>query len=65
MNAIRDELNRLLKEFVPPRIRIRNGGGTFEVVLSSINEENQTVVVLWDGGMYKEFKWGAIMWGAR
>lgn len=45
------------------RIKVRVSAGVFEVSLLSVNEERGMVEVLWDDGMRREFKWGALVWG--
>jgi hypothetical protein len=62
LGATREQLAKLLKEPIP-RVRIRNSSGTFEVTLISMDEERSSVVVLWDGNVHREFKWGSIVWG--
>ena len=62
LGAAKEQLAKLLTE-PNPRIRIRNSSGTFEVTLISMDEQRNTVVVLWDGNVHREFKWGSILWG--
>lgn len=50
---------------VNPRIRIHNSSGTFEVSLISVDEAKGTVVVLWDGNIQREFKWGSVVWDEK
>ncbi|KAF9466696.1 JmjC domain, hydroxylase-domain-containing protein [Collybia nuda] len=45
------------------RIKIRVSAGVFEVSLIRVIEETNSVEVLWDRGIKKEFKWGSIVFG--
>ena len=50
---------------LPPmsRIKIRVSSGVFEVSLLRIVEETESVEVLWDRGIKRDFKWGSVMFG--
>jgi hypothetical protein len=37
--------------------------GVFEVTLCRVIEESESVEVLWDRGMKREFKWGSVVFG--
>lgn len=45
------------------RIKVRVSAGVFEVSLVRVVEETNSVEVLWDRGIKKEFKWGSVVWG--
>lgn len=45
------------------RIKIRVSAGVFEVSLIRVIEETQSVEVLWDRGVKREFKWGSVIFG--
>ena len=45
------------------RIKLRVSSGVFEVSLLSVNEERNTVEVIWDEGIKREFKWSSLVWG--
>ena len=45
------------------RIKLRVSSGVFEVSLVAVHEERNTVEVIWDDGIKKEFKWGSLVWG--
>ena len=45
------------------RVKLRVSSGVFEVSLVRVIEERNSVEVLWDGGVKKEFKWGSVVWG--
>ncbi|GBE85715.1 hypothetical protein SCP_0802370 [Sparassis crispa] len=57
---IRDDLVAL-----PPmtRIKLRVSAGVFEVSLLRVIEETNSVEVLWDRGLKREFKWGSVVFG--
>ena len=46
------------------RVKLRVSSGVFEVSLVRVIEERNSVEVLWDGGVKKEFKWGSLVWGS-
>lgn len=43
------------------RIKLRVSAGVFEVTLCGVLEESKSVVVLWDRGLKREFKWGSVV----
>ncbi|KAH8981101.1 JmjC domain, hydroxylase-domain-containing protein [Lactarius hatsudake] len=45
------------------RIKIRVSAGIFEVSLVRVIEESNSVEVLWDRGIKREFKWGSVVFG--
>ena len=45
------------------RIKVRVSSGVFEVSLLRVIDETKSVEVLWDQGVKREFKWGAIIFG--
>ena len=45
------------------RIKVRVSTGVFEVSLISVDEDNGTVDVIWDGGIKRAFKWSSLVWG--
>ena len=45
------------------RIKVRVSSGVFEVSLLRVIDETKSVEVLWDRGVKREFKWGAIVFG--
>ena len=45
------------------RIKVRVSTGVFEVSLISVDEDNGTVDVIWDGGIKRTFKWSSLVWG--
>jgi hypothetical protein len=45
------------------RIKIRVSAGIFEVSLIRVIEESNSVEVLWDRGVKREFKWGSVVFG--
>lgn len=45
------------------RIKIRVSAGIFEVSLVRVIEEYNSVEVLWDRGIKREFKWGSVVFG--
>lgn len=45
------------------RIKVRVSSGVFEVSLLRVIDETKSVEVLWDQGIKREFKWGAIVFG--
>lgn len=45
------------------RIKVRVSSGVFEVSLLRVVDETKSVEVLWDQGVKREFKWGAIIFG--
>jgi hypothetical protein len=45
------------------RIKIRVSAGIFEVSLVRVIEEFNSVEVLWDRGIKREFKWGSVVFG--
>jgi hypothetical protein len=59
-DKIRDELHHLP---VMSRIKVRVSSGVFEVSLLRVIDETKSVEVLWDQGVKREFKWGAIVLG--
>ena len=46
------------------RIKVRVSSGVFEVSLLRVIDETKSVEVLWDRGVKREFKWGAIVFGS-
>lgn len=46
------------------RIKIRVSAGVFEVSLIRVIEETNSVEVLWDRGVKREFKWGSVVFGS-
>ncbi|EJD42482.1 JmjC-domain-containing protein [Auricularia subglabra TFB-10046 SS5] len=44
------------------RIRVRVSSGVYEVSLVRVEEEEQTVEVLWDDNVKRTFRWGSIIW---
>ncbi|KAI0084382.1 hypothetical protein BDY19DRAFT_997737 [Irpex rosettiformis] len=58
---------RIRKELLalPPmtRIKLRVSAGVFEVSLVRVVEETNSVEVIWDRGMKREFKWGSVVFG--
>ena len=59
-DKIRNELHLLP---VMSRIKVRVSSGVFEVSLLRVIDETKSVEVLWDQGVKREFKWGAIISG--
>ncbi|KAF9651005.1 JmjC-domain-containing protein [Thelephora ganbajun] len=59
-DKIRNELHLLP---VMSRIKVRVSSGVFEVSLLRVIDETKSVEVLWDRGVKREFKWGAIVFG--
>jgi hypothetical protein len=59
-DKIRNELHLLP---VMSRIKVRVSSGVFEVSLLRVVDETKSVEVLWDQGVKREFKWGAIVFG--
>lgn len=59
-DKIRNELHHLP---VMSRIKVRVSSGVFEVSLLRVIDETKSVEVLWDQGVKREFKWGAIIFG--
>lgn len=59
-DKIRNELLAL-----PPmaRIKLRVSAGVFEVTLVRVIDESNSVEVLWDRGLKREFKWGSVVFG--
>lgn len=59
-DKIRSELMAL-----PPmaRIKLRVSAGVFEVTLVRVIDESNSVEVLWDRGLKREFKWGSVVFG--
>ncbi|EJD00680.1 JmjC-domain-containing protein [Fomitiporia mediterranea MF3/22] len=55
--------NELLALPVMSRIKLRVSAGVFEVSLLSVNEERNTIEVIWDDGIRREFKWSSLVWG--
>jgi len=45
------------------RIKVRVSSGVFEVSLLRVIDDTKSVEVLWDRGVKREFKWGAIVFG--
>lgn len=45
------------------RIKVRVSSGVFEVSLLRVIEETNSVEVLWDRGLKREFKWRSVVWG--
>ena len=60
-DKIRSELHLLP---VMSRIKVRVSSGVFEVSLLRVIDETKSVEVLWDQGIKREFKWGAIVFGS-
>ncbi len=56
--------NELLALPSMARIKIRVSAGVFEVSLIRVIEESNSVEVLWDRGMKREFKWGSVVFGS-
>ena len=46
------------------RIKVRVSSGVFEVSLLRVIDETKSVEVLWDQGVKREFKWGAVVLGS-
>ena len=59
-DKIRNELHVLP---TMSRIKVRVSSGVFEVSLLRVIDETKSVEVLWDRGVKREFKWGAIVFG--
>ena len=59
-DKIRNELHLLP---TMSRIKVRVSSGVFEVSLLRVIDETKSVEVLWDRGVKREFKWGAIVFG--
>jgi len=59
-DKIRNELHHLP---MMSRIKVRVSSGVFEVSLLRVIDETKSVEVLWDQGVKREFKWGAIVFG--
>ncbi|KAI5118500.1 hypothetical protein M0805_004000 [Coniferiporia weirii] len=55
--------NDLLALSPMSRIKLRVSAGVFEVSLIAVNEERNTVEVIWDDGIKREFKWSSLVWG--
>ncbi|TFK51410.1 JmjC-domain-containing protein [Heliocybe sulcata] len=60
MDKIRKELLALPNM---ARIKVRVSAGVFEVSLVRVIEETNSVEVLWDRGLKREFKWGSVVFG--
>lgn len=60
-DRIRNELHLLP---TMSRIKVRVSSGVFEVSLLRVMDETKSVEVLWDRGIKREFKWGAIVFGS-
>lgn len=60
-DKIRNELHLLP---TMSRIKVRVSSGVFEVSLLRVIDETKSVEVLWDRGVKREFKWGAIVFGS-
>ena len=45
------------------RIKLRVSAGVFEVSLVAVHEDRNTVEVVWDEGIKREFKWSSLVWG--
>ncbi|KZT30281.1 JmjC-domain-containing protein [Neolentinus lepideus HHB14362 ss-1] len=60
MNKIRKDLLALPNM---ARIKVRVSAGVFEVSLVRVIEESNSVEVLWDRGLKREFKWGSVVFG--
>src|SRR5580692_8509634 len=60
-DRIRNELHLLP---MMSRIKVRVSSGVFEVSLLRVIDETKSVEVLWDQGVKREFKWGAIVFGS-
>ncbi|KZS96566.1 JmjC-domain-containing protein [Sistotremastrum niveocremeum HHB9708] len=67
--AERDQLNekKLLDILASsdPHVRIRSASGVFEVSLKSVDVAGKWVTVAWDGGSYRDFKWGSVVWSTE
>ena len=59
-DKIRNELHLLP---TMSRIKVRVSSGVFEVSLLRVIDDTKSVEVLWDRGVKREFKWGAIVFG--
>ena len=44
------------------RIKLRVSAGVFEVTLLAVHEDRNTVEVIWDEGIRREFKWSSLVW---
>ncbi|KAH9979809.1 JmjC domain, hydroxylase-domain-containing protein [Russula compacta] len=59
-----DKIRKDLLALAPmSRIKIRVSAGIFEVSLVRVIEESNSVEVLWDRGIKREFKWGSVVFG--
>jgi len=59
-----DKIRKDLLALAPmSRIKIRVSAGIFEVSLVRVMEESNSVEVLWDRGIRREFKWGSVVFG--
>jgi hypothetical protein len=59
-----DKIRKDLLALAPmSRIKIRVSAGIFEVSLVRVMEESNSVEVLWDRGVRREFKWGSVVFG--
>jgi hypothetical protein len=59
-----DRIRKDLLALAPmSRIKIRVSAGIFEVSLVKVIQESNSVEVLWDRGIKREFKWGSIVFG--
>ena len=43
------------------RIKLRVSAGVFEVTLLAVHEDRNTVEVIWDEGIRREFKWSSLV----
>lgn len=46
------------------RIKVRVSAGVFEVSLLRVLESTNSIEVLWDRGIKREFKWGSVVFGS-
>jgi len=59
-----DRIRKDLLALAPmSRIKIRVSAGIFQVSLVRVIEETNSVEVLWDRGIKREFKWGSVVFG--
>jgi hypothetical protein len=60
-----DKIRKDLLALAPmSRIKIRVSAGIFEVSLVRVIEQSNSVEVLWDRGIKREFKWGSVVFGS-
>ena len=62
-----NKLDRVRKDLLAlpqmSRIKLRVSAGVFEVSLFKVHDERNTVEVVWDDGLLREFKWSSVVWG--